>query len=302
MKYVITGATSFIGAELVKYLLDRGNSVYAVCRRGSTAVEKMQSSAITVFADMHDYATLYERVPKADVFVNLAWGGTGHDGRNVADIQKENVDNTLQAIQSANRMGCKIFVEAGSQAEYGTIIDEITEDTQCNPFSEYGKAKLEVKKRAFELCEKLGMKYIHLRIFSVFGENDHPWTLVMSSIDKMLKGETVNLSPCTQSWNFIYVKDAVRQIVGLCEYAINSDDFKHEVYNVASDDTRELRFFVEELKQLTNSDSKLNFGAIQPSNIVSLRPNISKLISATHIVTFTPFADVVNFIIKKIKR
>lgn len=302
MKYIITGSTSFIGIELSRLLIGKGHDVYAVRRPSSTSINGISPKAHIIYANMSDYSSLYERIPKADAFINLAWGGTGHDGRNVADIQKENVENTLQAIQSANRMGCKIFVEAGSQAEYGTVIDEITEDTQCNPFSEYGKAKLEVKERAFDLCDRLGMKYIHLRIFSVFGENDHPWTLVMSSVDKMLKGETVNLSPCTQLWNFIYVKDAVKQIVGLCEYAINSDNFKHEVYNIASDDTRELKVFVEELKHLTNSDSKLNFGAIQPSNIVSLRPNITKLLSATHIMTFTPFADVVYLIIKKLKR
>ena len=71
----------------------------------------------------------------------FAWGGTGHDGRNVQDVQRENVINTIAAMFAADKMGCQVFVEAGSQAEYGTVLECITEETPCHPFSEYGKAK-----------------------------------------------------------------------------------------------------------------------------------------------------------------
>lgn len=301
MKYVITGATSFIGLELMGYLLAQHHQVVAVCRPNSKGLSNIPTNAEVVLTEMAEYGNLHKDINHADVFVNLAWGGTGHDGRNVQEVQKENVTCTVAAMFAADKMGCKVFVEAGSQAEYGTVLDKITEETPCHPFSEYGKAKLEVKNRLFDLSEQLGVKYIHLRIFSLFGENDHPWTLVMSCIDKMLRNEPIDLSPCTQNWNFLYVNDAVRQIAGLCDYAFNSSDYIHEVFNIASKDTRVLKEFVEDMYSLTQSKSELKFGAITPTNIVSLDPNVSKTEAATGFITEHSFEDIINIIIRKYK-
>ena len=302
MKYVVTGATSFIGLELLDYLLSLQHQVVAVCRPNSQGLSKIPAGVEIVTEEMSDYGNLHREIERADVFVNLAWGGTGHDGRNVQDVQRENVINTIAAMFAADKMGCQVFVEAGSQAEYGTVLESITEETPCHPFSEYGKAKLEVKERLFELSEQLGIKYIHLRIFSLFGENDHPWTLVMSSIDKMLRNEPVDLSPCTQNWNFLYVKDAVKQIIGLCNHAMNSKAFQHEVYNIASDDTRMLKQFVEEMYSLTGSTSILNYGAVKPANVVSLNPDMTKTEKATGFTSDYRFKDVINIIIQKYKQ
>ena len=297
--FVVTGATSFIGLELIEYLQSINRKVVAVCRPNSKGLSQIPIGVEIVLAEMSEYGNLHKNIEHADVFINLAWGGTGHDGRNVQDIQNENVVNTIAAMFSADKMGCKVFVEAGSQAEYGTVLEKITEETPCHPFSEYGKAKLEVKNRLFDLSEQLNIKFIHLRIFSLYGENDHPWTLVMSCIEKMLHNEPIDLSPCTQNWNFLYVKDAVRQIAGLCDYAVNSSDYKHEVYNIASKDTRVLKEFVEEMYSLTQSKSELHFGAVIPANVVSLNPDITKTEAATGYVSNHQFKDIINNTIRK---
>ena len=298
MKFVITGATSFIGLELTDYLLANGHSVIAVCRLNSKGLSSIPEGVEIVASEMADYGNLLNEIEQADVFINLAWGGTGHDGRNVVDVQKENIAYTTAAFFAADKMGCKLFLEAGSQAEYGSTTEPQSEDSPCNPFSEYGKAKLQVKDELFELSEQMDIKYIHLRIFSMFGEKDHPWTLVMSAIDKMLRNEKVDLSPCTQNWNFIYIKDAVRIITTLCEKAVENPEFKHEVYNIASEDTRVLKDFVVRMKELTNSTSELNFGAMIPSNLVSLQPDMSKTKSVAGRICNYSFDDVITRIME----
>lgn len=296
-KFLITGATSFIGIELCRMLLNKGYSVVAVCRDGSAASDKLPLGVDIVTAEMSDYGHLYEQVERADVFVNLAWGGTGHDGRDSVEVQEKNVEYTLAAMQAAGKMGCEVFVEAGSQAEYGIVTDLITEETPCRPFSEYGRAKLKVKDAGFAISEATGMKYVHLRIFSLFGENDHEWTLPMSCIDRMLRGQTMELSACTQNWNFMYVKDAVRRIMRLCEHAMSDESFVHDIYNIASRDTRKLKDYVERMRELTGSSSELIYGRIMPSHVVSLQPDVTKTEKATGCIAYTPFDDVVRNII-----
>lgn len=299
MRYVITGATSFVGIELTERLLADGHSVVAVCRAGSSGIPSLPQGVDVVCSDMEEYEILNQKIPSADVFVNLAWKGTGHDGRNVVDIQKENVAFSLAAMGAAKRMGCGVFVEAGSQAEYGSTLAPQREDMECNPFSEYGKAKLAMKNEAFRQSEQLGIRYVHLRIFSLFGENDHPWTLVMSALDKMMRNEDVDLSPCSQNWNFLYIKDAVNQIAGICNHAFSDESFVHEVFNIASDDTRVLKDFVEEMKVISHSQSTLNYGAMIPQNLVSLQPLMDKTCGVCGKLADYSFSDVIQLILSK---
>ena len=149
------------------------------------------------------------------------------------------------------------------------------------------------------MAEELGMKYLHLRIFSLFGETDHPWTLVMSCIDKMLRNEPMDLSPCTQNWNFLYVKDAARQIRALCQHAVETEDYKSEIYQIASEDTRPLKDFVEQMKELTETKSELHYGAVVPAHLVSLQPNMQKTKAVVGTLAEYDFDTVVKQIIDK---
>ena len=47
----------------------------------------------------------------------------------------------------ASKVGARLFVTAGSQAEYGLTNCPQVENMICNPFSEYGKAKLDLSKK-----------------------------------------------------------------------------------------------------------------------------------------------------------
>ena len=300
MTYIITGATSFLGVEVAKTLINQGHQVTAICRHGSYGLKNLPSEVKVVFAEMDEYGSLDKKIDHADVFINLAWAGTGHGGRDDIEVQQQNIELARQAMLAVHRMGCRLFVMAGSQAEYGSTTEPQNEAMTCQPFSEYGKAKLRVREMGFDLAEQLGMKYMHLRIFSLIGENDHPWTLVMSCVDKMLRNEPIDLSPCTQNWNFLYVSDAARQISQLCKHALENEEFVHEIYNIASDDTRPLRDFVERMKELTKSKSELHYGAVVPAQLVSLQPNnMSKTTSVVGSLVEYDFDTVIQRIIDK---
>lgn len=300
MKFVITGASGFLGVDICKELLRQGHQIKAVCRKESKGLDNLPKNErlSIVWADLSHLNYISSQVENADVFIHLAWQGTVSGGRFNPDLQAENIQNAFTAMRVAKQVGCKLFVDAGSQAEYGTVTETITEETPCNPFSDYGKAKLQVWNEGKDLCLELGLKYIHLRIFSVYGENDHPYTLVMSLIQKMLRNEPMDLSPCTQNWNYIYSEDAAKLVVGLCNHAISNKDFTAEVYNIASSDTRLLKEFVERMKELTHSTSILNYGAITPANYVSLQPSMYKTLKASPI-QFTHFDNVINKIVNK---
>lgn len=278
MRYVVTGATGFIGKALVDYLLQIGHEVYAVSRSKEQVVafwpEKENLHAIS--CEMGDYAKLNEQISDADVFVHLAWAGTTVEDRYSTDLQEKNMRSTLDAMRVAKQMNCRLFVATGSQAEYGPTTDIITEHTPCHPVMAYGIAKLKMLDECSALSEKINMQYLHLRICSVFGKGDHPYTLIETAMSKMLKGEPIDLSECTQSWNFLYVKDMAYQIERICK-AVIMKNANPGIYLMASDDTRPLKSYMEEMRRVLKSSSELRYGAVQTKKVTSLNPDTAKL-------------------------
>ena len=277
MVFFITGASSFIGVELCRYLSDNGHNVIAMSRRMNEQLEEIAKDGyLMVFRSDMQTLSEFAKDIKADVFIHLAWAGTTHEERNNPTVHGENVRLSLECVKQAKQMGCKLYVDAGSQAEYGIVPGVITEDTPCNPFSAYGKGKLKMYQESRVLTKELGLKYIHLRILSVYGENDHDETLIKSALKKLKANEPIEMRSGGQKWNYVYVKDAARQIAKLTIHAVNDKDFIQEVYNIASNDTRKLQDFIIMMKEITGSSSKLIFGGYNPEKDVNLNPDTKK--------------------------
>ncbi len=284
MRIVVTGATSFIGRAVVEELLEKRHQVFAAVRPDSAgrgeleAMQRETGGQLTVLpVDLSACGTL-DRHPalegRADLWLHLGWEGSGSANRTNPEIQARNIGYALEALGAAARLGCTRFLFSGSQAEYGIVDGLMREDSPCHPVSEYGKDKLEVCRRAGERAAELGITYLHARIFSVYGPGDHPWSLVSSCVDTFLKGGHMEFGACTQLWNYLYIKDAVRAITGLLLAKSPSG-----VYNVAGNDTRTLREFIGEIHRLCGGRGTFEYGKRPPNaeGVVSLNPDTGKL-------------------------
>lgn len=295
MKFFITGASSFIGVELCRYLVGNGHQVIAMSRKENEQLNDIANNGnLQVFyADMQN---LMERAKdvQSDIFVHLAWAGALLGQRNNQELQEGNIRFSLDCVELSRRMGCKVYVDAGSQAEYGIVPGVITEKTPCNPISAYGKAKLQMYHETRELTQQLGVKYIHLRILSVYGENDHPNTLIASSLRKLKDNEPIEMRSGGQKWNYVYVKDAARQIAELSIHAVNDEDLHQEVYNIASNDTRKLQDFITIMKSISNSSSDLSFGGYNMEMDVNLDPDTKKVAAIVKPLTEWDFENVIK--------
>lgn len=279
--YIVTGGTGFLGRNLIKHLNSDNNRIYAIVRRESRKLDLLPKgdNIIPVYSDLTNLSDIAFSLPKTpDSVFHFAWGGVNRDEINDPAVQDKNVKLSLDLLKMSTELGSKCFVFAGSRSEYGRQTGFYTENMECNPQVAYGRAKLEFGRMASSICKDSPMTYIHPRIFSVYGPDDHPWSLVYSSIRKMLNGEDIDLSECKHSWNFMYVTDAIDLIVTMSQKHDRVTDDNH-VFNVATRDIRPLKKFVEEMKSITCSNSKLNFGAYkQPAeSAVSLLPDMDKV-------------------------
>ena len=292
MDFVVTGATSFIGSHTVDLLLRQGHRVWAVVRPQSSNADKlkMHNNLNIVPLDLAGLGGLPEFCPHADVFLHFGWDGIGSAGRGDPGIQKENLENSKLAVRTAEAMGCGRFLFSGSQAEYGIHKDTMTEESPCRPVSEYGKTKLEFGNWSLEHLKGSDMDFVHARIFSVYGPGDHPWSLVNTALKTFRSGGHMELGECTQKWNFLYIEDMAEAVVSL---SLGLAPGRSGVYNIAGDDTRVLREFVEEMYELCGKKGSYSYGVRAPNaeGPASLIPDIGKIEEAAGWKPATSFAD-----------
>ncbi|MDR1739233.1 MAG: NAD(P)-dependent oxidoreductase [Bacteroidales bacterium] len=290
-KIILTGATSYTGKAICKHLLDNGNIVYAVTRKDSQRTQSLLAhpNLKILYADISNYSQLLKQIDNADAFIHHAWAGVKSDWNN-PEIHEQNIKGSQDALEVAKRLNCKAFLQAGSQAEYGNTDGSlITEEHICNPTTEYGKAKL---KTALNGLEKVGqLKFAHYRIFSIYGHGDHSYTMIATALEKMRKNETVELATDgTQLWNYLLVDDFGEKVGLLAEAMLNSSTAnEYGIFNMASDDTRPLKSYMEEMKTALNSKSPLLFG--DQKSAIQLNPSIEKLKQYIRNPAFTPFAE-----------
>lgn len=290
---VMTGATSFIGSSTAKILLGN-NRVYAVTRKESKHLDRLPNSENLkpVFSSLGEIEKISEDISSAETWVHLGWAGTKSQDRMNRVLQVRNVEDSMKVLQVAASLGCERFIFSGSQAEYGPHNDLITESTTCIPASEYGKAKLDFGNKAREFCERHGIDFVHARIFSVFGYNDNPDSLISTCFNAFNRGGDVLLTECRQRWNFLYIDDMAKALIALIEHPTPLSD-EGCVYNIASDDTRVLRKFVEALYALSRKKGGYVYGGqkVEEKNLFSLVPDISKLKRITGWKPETSFED-----------
>jgi UDP-glucose 4-epimerase len=288
---IITGATSFIGVHLINHLMAKDNQIIAVVRPNSSKIELLSEKAnITlVQADMKDYGVLDQLIGyPCDAVIHLTWNGTRGSDRLDANMQQRDYECAVAALKSSIRLGCKTFISAGSQAEYGSCNCPITEDTPCHPNTEYGEYKLRFFETAKEMCGVSGVHFKEPRFFSLYGSGDFEGTMVISTLKKMLLDKMCDFTESKQMWDFLYIDDAVEGIEKLLE-----SDCADGAYNFGSGFPRELKLFIEEMRKITKSHSILRFGAVPypKTGMVSIEPVVDKLKRETGWFAKTMFRD-----------
>ena len=266
---VLTGGTGFLGYWLLKELVKNDVFVYVLVRKDSKRLDRLSGvSGIKVIElDMDKISDLSQYVKTADVFYHLAWDGE----RNDFDGQMKNIKWAVNSMQVAKELGIKQFIVTGSQAEYGISDRQVDENSQVNPNTAYGASKLACYYILKTLSKHIDLPLTWARVFSVYGKGDNPNSLISYLFKCFSENEIPKLTKCNQMWDFLNAEDATVAL-----YLLGKKR-KAGLYNLASGESRPLKEFVIEARDLISPNSKLDFGRKQFDNIVELRANINKI-------------------------
>ena len=326
MKHVvITGPTGVIGMALIKKCIDEGVFVTAVRHRGSKRIPRVLESDAkyirVIECDLQEIKKLPDLLAEyksaqeidnafaandyqPDVFYHFAWACTYGESRNNIEAQVDNIKYTCDAIEVAAKLGCKRFVGAGSQAEYGRTDKVLCATTPCFPENAYGMAKLAAGQLGKIKASQVGIEFIWTRILSVYGLYDGPNTLTSSVLNKLINGEHIATTKGEQIWDFLYSEDAAKAM-----YLIGKCGIDGKTYVIGSGKAMPLKKYidiiVDEVRnfkklQACDSDDKsnrtfepdINYGEIEYSEkqVMHLEADISELTNDTGYMPEIDFA------------
>lgn len=281
---VITGATGMIGLALISYLLKQQIEVLAIIRPNSSKGAHLPKNPLLKVEEC-DLACLKGLQEKGfgryDAFFHLGWDSTFGENRNDMYLQNLNIRYTLDSVELAMKLGCHVYVGAGSQAEYGQSLSKLGPDTPTFPQNGYGMAKLCAGQMSRVMCEGYGIRHEWARILSIYGPYDNPNTMIMTGIKDFLEGKRPVFTKGEQLWDYLYVEDCVRALHFIAQKGKPS-----QIYTIGSGEVRTLGEYINIIRDLSNPLAELGLGErpYADNQVMHLQADISKLSEDTGFV------------------
>jgi UDP-glucose 4-epimerase len=215
MRLLVTGGAGFIGSHFVDLVVDLGGQVVVVDDLSSGRADNHATHRRVEFVKK-DFRTCEARdlVGSFDAIVHLAaLPSVSSSWEQPMQAHELNLSLTLHAITLASELHIKRIVFASSAAVYGKAAEVPTkESSQTSPSSPYGLQKLTSERYGRLFAGALGLSFVGLRFFNVFGPRQSPSSPYSGVISKFLtamqNGLSVNITgDGEQTRDFIYVKD-----------------------------------------------------------------------------------------------
>ena len=143
--------------------------------------------------------------------------------------------------------------------EYSDTEKLCLESDSCLPSSPYGQSKLKETLTALEMSDQFGIPTRIARLFIPFGTMDNPNKLIYYVLKRLQNGDPVDLSPCKQKRDFIYIDSVVEAYSLLIK---DLDRGGSDIFNICSGQAISVEDVVSWVAEKVGaSKSLLNFGA-----------------------------------------
>jgi UDP-glucose 4-epimerase len=238
-RVLVTGGAGFIGSNLARGLLERGDEVRVLDNFSTGNRANLDGLDVEIVeGELRSYERVHNAVRGVDLVYHL--GALGSVPRSVQDpltSSAVNVEGTLNVLLAARDEGIRRVVFSSSASVYGSSRQmPTTEESPPDPVSPYGVAKLAAERycvsfsRVYESFEAVVLRY-----FNVFGPRQSPFSQYAAAvplfITKIAAGQPIDVyGDGEQSRDFTYVGNVVDATIR----AGDAEGANGEIFNVAA--------------------------------------------------------------------
>jgi len=252
-KIIVTGASGFLGSEIVSQLQKVDCRIVAITGKKSLLNFGNNSNITkTISTDISDYKILEEiaDIETADILIHCA--GLAHQFREVSreEFWEINVKGTENICRLAFKLGVKKIVLISAVAVYGqagkTLIDE---SFVCQPKGDYAESKRQAEIESIDFCKENKINLIILRPSTIIGEGDKGNTARL--ITTIYKNKFIWIGNGENKKSLIYKKDVAKAVISILSKKKKS---AIEIFNVSAEPVS-MKNIVEKICQALNKKS-----------------------------------------------
>jgi dTDP-6-deoxy-L-talose 4-dehydrogenase (NAD+) len=219
MKILVTGATGFIGSAFSRLALSRGHSIGGMMLPTERTPSGLDASERLTWFKGTLAEPPWEEMEKfrPEACVHFAWIAT--PGVYLESPENENYFHwSRKLVRRIRGFGVQRIVAAGTCIEYRISNEKLSEDkTPVEPTTTYARWKNALRMALEEDAKKDGFKFAWTRVFYPYGVGEHPARLCSSIIQKLGRGEKIELKTPNSTKDYIYIEDLAAAFLTVLE-------------------------------------------------------------------------------------
>ena len=291
MQCLVTGGAGFIGSNLIKALLDRGDEVSVLDNFSTGKRENLgsfQNRIKVIEGDLRSYHIVLEAARGVEVIFHQ--GALPSVPRSINDpitTNQVSVEGTLNILDAAKDTGVRRVVYASSSSIYGQNARlPKREDMTPAPISPYAVAKLAGENYCQVFTRTYGLETVCLRYFNVFGPKQDPRSeysaVIPLFVTAFLDGGRITVyGDGEQSRDFTHVDNVVQANLLAAEAA----DAAGEVLNVACGEQTSLNQMLDALRRLSKVDVEVVYEQQRAGDV---KHSLADIERARKVLGYTP--------------
>lgn len=259
MRILVTGARGFVGAAVMRTLLEQGVETAALVSPGKPAerLHDFEGQFTRIEGRLGDVPALRPELEafKPDACIHLAWyaepGKYLYAPENVPVMQQ-----SLTFLQTLIDIGCQQFVGVGTCAEYDTDVGFLREDGPTKPATIYAACKLSMCLIGQHMAEAAGVNFAWGRLLYLYGEQEDSRRLVPALIQSLRAQKPFDATAGEQVRDYLHVSDVASALVTLAQQKAQG------VFNISSGTPITMRQLMETIGEIVGGRDLIRFGAI----------------------------------------
>lgn len=257
-RVLVTGGAGYLGEYLINKLIDFGAEVYSIDIKEIEQNDNVKYYNLNL-NDKHELFKIIEKINPELIYHLAASLDRTRDFSRAIKINSINLNGTLNLLNALKDTNYSNFIFIGTSEVYGgnAIKSPISEESKFLPASPYSLSKY-FAELTLQTFSKINQKnFTILRVFNFFGPKMPQDFFIPQLITKLRNNEDFYMTKGEQIRDYLHIDDLTDALI-----LASSKKAYNEVFNICSGIGLQIKDIALRFKNIINSSSKINFGAI----------------------------------------